>query len=126
MVAVPYAFNQFAQLLRPVPFDAVRQPVGNEGVILAVRASVRFTGIGQYMQEKRQIIFDIKEGKLIFMTTHVYLIEALGNTDAIRPENSEGIVDVKWFPRNEALELIEYKDTEKLFRIGLSKIKEPA
>jgi 8-oxo-dGTP pyrophosphatase MutT (NUDIX family) len=67
-----------------------------------------------------------KEGKLIFMTTHVYLIEALGDTDAIVPENSEGIVDVKWFSRDEALKLIEYKDTEKLFRIGLSKIKEPA
>ncbi len=66
-----------------------------------------------------------KEGKLIFMTTHVFLIKALGDTDAIRPENSEGIVDVAWFSKDEALKLIEYKDTEKLFRIGLSKIAEP-
>jgi 8-oxo-dGTP pyrophosphatase MutT (NUDIX family) len=64
-----------------------------------------------------------KEGRLIFMTTHVYLIEALGDTNAIVPEDSEGIVDAKWFPKDEALELIEYKDTEKLFRIGLSKLK---
>ena len=66
-----------------------------------------------------------KEGKLIFMTTHVFLIQALGDTEAIRPENSEGIVDVAWFPKEEALKLIEYKDTEKLFRIGLSKIVQP-
>ena len=64
-----------------------------------------------------------KEGKLIYMTTHVFLIEALGNTDALIPEDSEGIVDAKWFPKDEALQLIEYKDTEKLFKMGLGKLK---
>jgi 8-oxo-dGTP pyrophosphatase MutT (NUDIX family) len=64
-----------------------------------------------------------KEGKLIYMTTHVFLMEALGNTDALIPENSEGIVDAKWFPKDEALQLIEYKDTEKLFKLGLGKLK---
>jgi 8-oxo-dGTP pyrophosphatase MutT (NUDIX family) len=67
-----------------------------------------------------------KEGKLIFMTTHVYLMEALGDTDAVVAEDSEGIVDAKWFPAEEALSLIEYRDTERLFRLGLSKIKETA
>jgi diadenosine hexaphosphate hydrolase (ATP-forming) len=64
-----------------------------------------------------------KEGKLIFMTTYVFLIEAVGNTDAVIPEESEGIVDAKWFDSAEALDLIEYKDTERLFRIGLSKVR---
>jgi 8-oxo-dGTP pyrophosphatase MutT (NUDIX family) len=64
-----------------------------------------------------------KDGKLIFMTTYVYLMEALGDTDKIVPENNEGITDVKWFPADKALELIEYKDTERLFRAGLAKIK---
>lgn len=63
-----------------------------------------------------------KEGKLIFMTTHVFLMEATGNTEAIRPENSEGIVDVKWFPKDEALKLIEYRDTQKLFKVALRKL----
>jgi 8-oxo-dGTP pyrophosphatase MutT (NUDIX family) len=63
-----------------------------------------------------------KEGKLIFMTTYVYLIEALGNTDAIIPERSEGIADVKWFDSDRALELIEYRETQKLFKLGLSKL----
>ncbi len=63
-----------------------------------------------------------KEGKLIFMTTHVFLIEALGNADALIPEDSEGIVDAKWFDYEKALGLIEYKDTERLFRMALEKI----
>lgn len=76
--------------------------------------------IGEHLDKLH--FFYRKEGKLIFMTTHVYLMQALGDTDAVRPENSEGIVDVAWFPKEEALKQIEYKDTEKLFRIGLSKI----
>lgn len=62
-------------------------------------------------------------GKLIFMTTHVYLMEAGGDSSNLKPENSEGVADAKWFPKDEALKLIEYKDTEKLFRMGLAKIK---
>jgi 8-oxo-dGTP pyrophosphatase MutT (NUDIX family) len=61
-------------------------------------------------------------GKLIFMTTHVFLIEALGDSSHLIPEDSEGIVDAKWFPAEEALSLIAYKQTEKLFRIGLEKL----
>ena len=64
-----------------------------------------------------------KEGKLIFMTTYVFLIEALGDSGALIPEDSEGIVDAKWFDHEEALKLIEYKDTERLFRIALAKVQ---
>ena len=64
-----------------------------------------------------------RDGRLIYMTTHIFLMEALGNTDALIPENSEGIVDVRWFPKDEALKHIEYKDTEKLFKIGLEKLQ---
>lgn len=63
-----------------------------------------------------------REGKLIFMTTHVFLMEALGNTDAVVAEQSEGIVDAKWFDQDKALSLIEYRDTERLFRLALSRI----
>jgi 8-oxo-dGTP pyrophosphatase MutT (NUDIX family) len=64
-----------------------------------------------------------KEGKLIFMTTYVFLMEALGDSDNIIPEDSEGIVDAKWFDQDKALGLIEYRDTEKLFRLGLAKLR---
>jgi len=64
-----------------------------------------------------------REGKLIFMTTYVFLMEALGDTDAIQVEESEGIVDAKWFDYKKALGLIEYRDTERLFRLGMSKLR---
>jgi 8-oxo-dGTP pyrophosphatase MutT (NUDIX family) len=64
-----------------------------------------------------------KEGKLIFMTTYVYLMEALGDTDTIIPGDSDGIVDTKWFDYEKALSLIEYRDTERLFRLGLTKLQ---
>jgi 8-oxo-dGTP pyrophosphatase MutT (NUDIX family) len=65
-----------------------------------------------------------KEGKLIFMTTFVFLMEALGDTDNVVPEDSEGIVDAKWFDYDKALGLIEYRDTERLFKLGMSKLKQ--
>lgn len=64
-----------------------------------------------------------REGKLIFMTTHVFLIQATGDSDAVVPEDSEGIADVKWFPADEAVRLVEYRDTERLFRIGLALLR---
>lgn len=63
-----------------------------------------------------------KQGKLIFMTTCVFMVEAIGNSDALKRGDSEGIIDVKWFAANEALNLIEYKDTEKLFRMSLERL----
>jgi 8-oxo-dGTP pyrophosphatase MutT (NUDIX family) len=66
-----------------------------------------------------------REGKLIFMTTHVFLMEALGDTDNIVAENSEGIVDARWFDASKALGLIEYRDTERLFRMALGRLNHP-
>lgn len=91
----------------------------------ALREVAEETGLTQFrLGEKLDKLhfFYRKEGKLIFMTTHVYLMEAIGDTDAVIPEDSEGIVDAKWFDSTEALGLIEYKDTERLFRLGLSKL----
>ena len=94
----------------------------------AVREVAEETGLTEFnLGEKLDKLhfFYRKEGKLIFMTTHVYLMEAIGDTDAVVAEDSEGIVDAKWFDADEALGLIEYKDTEKLFRLGLAKIMAP-
>ena len=91
----------------------------------ALREVAEETGLTQFnMGEKLDKLhfFYRKEGKLIFMTTYVFLMEATGDTDAVVPEDSEGIVDAKWFSQEEALSLIEYRDTERLFRIALDKI----
>ncbi len=92
----------------------------------AVREVAEETGLTELrLGEKLDKLhfFYRKEGKLIFMTTHVFLIEAGGDTNAVVPEDSEGIVDAKWFDYEEALKLIEYKDTERLFQMALTRIK---
>lgn len=91
----------------------------------ALREVAEETGLTEFrLGEKLDKLhfFYRKEGKLIFMTTYVYLMEAIGDTDAVVVEDSEGIVDAKWFDSTEALGLIEYKDTERLFRLALSKL----
>ncbi len=91
----------------------------------ALREVEEETGLGAMkIQGKLDNIhfFYRKGGKLIFMTTCVYLMEALDPSEALKGGDSEGIIDVKWFAKDEALKLIEYKDTEKLFRLGLEKI----
>lgn len=93
----------------------------------ALREVAEETGLKEFkLGEKLDKLhfFYRKEGKLIFMTTHVFLMEALGDTDAVIPEDSEGIVDAKWFPADKALGLIEYRDTERLFRLGLEKLEQ--
>jgi 8-oxo-dGTP pyrophosphatase MutT (NUDIX family) len=94
----------------------------------ALREVAEETGLTQLnIGEKldKIVFFYRKEGKLIFMTTYVFLMEAVGDTNALVPEDSEGIADAKWFPASTALELIEYPDTERLFRLGLSRLRGP-
>lgn len=62
------------------------------------------------------------EGKLIFMTTFVFLMEATDPAEEVVAENSEGIIDVAWFSGEEARDLIEYKDTKVLLEMALRKI----
>lgn len=79
--------------------------------------------LGEHLDQLH--FFYRKDGKLIFMTTHVFLMEALGDTDTLSRGDSEGIVDAQWFDHERALSLVEYRDTERLFRIGLSKLDAP-
>lgn len=61
---------------------------------------------------------------LLMMTAHLYLVEATGETDKIRPEKSEGIKAVKWFPSAEAIDLIEYENMSRLLLLALKKIRD--
>jgi 8-oxo-dGTP pyrophosphatase MutT (NUDIX family) len=99
---------------------------GEEFEQTAIREIGEETGLmNVVIKDKLDKIFFFyrRDGKLIYMTTYIYLIEALGDTNALVPEDSEGIVDVQWFSKDEALNLIEYKDTEKLFKLGLEKLR---
>jgi len=62
-------------------------------------------------------------GKLIFMTTFVFLMEATQPDEALQPEKSEGIIDVSWFDEQAALRAIEYKATKVLLEEGAKRIK---
>lgn len=63
-------------------------------------------------------------GKLIFMTNFVFLIESIDLNEAVVPEQSEGIVDVRWFDETNARAMIEYKATRVIFDSAIRKIRE--
>lgn len=58
---------------------------------------------------------------LVLMTTEIFLVEALGDNNKIKPQ--EWMTNIKWLPVNEALDKIEYEDIGKLILLGLKKIR---
>jgi 8-oxo-dGTP pyrophosphatase MutT (NUDIX family) len=59
---------------------------------------------------------------LVLMTMHIYLVEGLGNSDKLHPE--DWLNDIKWLPASEAVDKIAYDDIGKLILIGMKKIRE--
>lgn len=60
--------------------------------------------------------------KLVLMTTQIYLVRALGDTNAIQKE--EWMKDVRWFKFHDALEAIEYEDIGKLMLLAMKRIRQ--
>ncbi len=58
---------------------------------------------------------------LVLMTTEIFLVQALGDTDDLKPE--EWMNGIQWFPATEALDKIEYEDIGKIILLGLKKIR---
>ncbi len=63
-----------------------------------------------------------RQQSLVLMTTEIFLVEAIGDTDDIKPE--EWMKGIKWLPANEALDKIEYEDIGKIILLGLKKIRQ--
>ena len=59
--------------------------------------------------------------KLVLMTTQIYLVKALGDTNAIQKE--EWMNGIKWFSFNDALDEIEYEDIAKLMLKAKTRIR---
>ena len=59
---------------------------------------------------------------LVLMNMHIYLVQALGDTDKIKPE--DWMNGIQWFPASQAIDKIEYEDISKLMLLGLKKIRE--
>lgn len=94
----------------------------------AKQTAEREVGEETGLKEKRvlswlgKINFRYRRGtSLVLMTTEIFLIEALGDTDAVRPE--DWMNGIKWFPAAEALDKIEYDDIGKLILLALKKIR---
>lgn len=59
---------------------------------------------------------------LVLMTMHIYLVQAKGDTNQLKPE--DWLSDIKWFPASQALDKIEYEDIGKIILLGLKKIRD--
>lgn len=69
-----------------------------------------------------KINFRYRRGNsLVLMTTEIFLIKAVGNSDKLKAE--KWMTNLSWLPANEALDKIEYDDIGKLILLGLKKIR---
>ncbi len=59
---------------------------------------------------------------LVLMTMHIYLVEGLGDTNKLHPE--DWLNDIKWMPASDAVDKIAYDDIGKLILIGMKKVRE--
>ena len=59
---------------------------------------------------------------LVLMTMHIYLVEGLGDTDKLHPE--DWLNDIKWLTSSEAIDKIAYDDIGKLMLVGMKKIRD--
>jgi ADP-ribose pyrophosphatase YjhB (NUDIX family) len=62
-----------------------------------------------------------RQQSLVLMTTDIFLVKGLGDTDKLQPE--DWMNGIKWFPAPEALDKIEYEDIGKIILLGLKKIR---
>lgn len=62
-----------------------------------------------------------RQQSLVLMTTEIFLVEAQGDTDKLKPE--DWMNGISWFSANEALDKIEYEDIEKIILLGMNKIR---
>ncbi len=59
---------------------------------------------------------------LVLMTMHIYLVQALGDTDKLNPE--DWLNDIRWFPSGVAIDKIAYEEIGKLILVGMKKIRD--
>jgi 8-oxo-dGTP pyrophosphatase MutT (NUDIX family) len=70
-----------------------------------------------------KVSFRYRRGQtLVLMTMHIYLVQALGDTNKLEPE--DWLNDIKWFPSGAAIDKIAYDDIGKLILVGMKKIRD--
>lgn len=63
-----------------------------------------------------------RTNSLVLISQEIFLIEALGDTNDIKPE--DWMNGIQWFPASVALDKIEYDDIQKLILLALKKIRD--
>jgi ADP-ribose pyrophosphatase YjhB (NUDIX family) len=63
-----------------------------------------------------------RQQSLVLMTTEIFLVQAQGDTNDIKPE--DWMNGIKWFSSAEALDKIEYEDIGKIILLALKKIRD--
>lgn len=59
---------------------------------------------------------------LVLMTMHIYLVQGLGDTDSLEPE--DWLSGIRWMPANEAIDKIAYDDIGKIILLGMKKVRD--
>jgi ADP-ribose pyrophosphatase YjhB (NUDIX family) len=62
-----------------------------------------------------------RQASLVLMTTEIYLVKALGDTDKLTPE--DWMNGIKWLPAAEAVDIIAYEDISKVILLALKRIR---
>jgi 8-oxo-dGTP pyrophosphatase MutT (NUDIX family) len=63
-----------------------------------------------------------RQSSLVLMTMHVYLVQALGDTNKLKKE--DWMNGLGWFSLAKALDMIEYEDIGKLMLLAMKKIRD--
>ena len=63
-----------------------------------------------------------RQQSLVLMTTEIFLVQAQGDTDNLKPE--DWMNGIQWFPATEALDKIEYEDIGKIILLAMKKIRQ--
>ena len=75
------------------------------------------------MDHLGKVNFRYRRGNsLVLMTMHVFLVQAMGDTDALKKE--DWMNDIGWFNTGETLDRIEYEAIEKLILLGMKTIRQ--
>lgn len=70
-----------------------------------------------------KVHFRYRRGQtLVLMTMHIYLVQGMGDTDKLVPE--DWLTDIKWIPAQEAVDKIAYDDIGKLMLVGMKRIRD--
>ena len=62
-----------------------------------------------------------RQQTLVLMTTEIFLVQALGDTDKLKPE--DWMNNIGWFKAADAVDKIEYDDIGKLILLAMKKIR---